>query len=270
VKDEYSFITEHPLKIISDGKAHRVPLLIGHATHEGLGTTGAFRKDPKNLAEFESEFVQALKVIFTIENTNADEIVRKIHDFYLPKDANADLDEKIRKYVDMLGDGFFHFDIRETVRNQRKFSPVYYYICNKTDIPDFLWVFTELTGKLPIIVEAGWYLLKSYVKENVFGITPPFHGVGHMADGVFYWRLDVFNMNIGKEDKLYEYSKDLVKMAVQFAKDDTKLEFRGVKILPTPSEGLLKVSEFRNEEVVLSPEPFTARMEFLRSLKIRP
>ncbi|CAG7832556.1 unnamed protein product, partial [Allacma fusca] len=29
VKDEKTFLGEHPLKIVSDGRAHRVPYLIG-------------------------------------------------------------------------------------------------------------------------------------------------------------------------------------------------------------------------------------------------
>ena len=36
VKDEEAFLTEHPLDIISSGKAHRIPLMIGTLSHEGL------------------------------------------------------------------------------------------------------------------------------------------------------------------------------------------------------------------------------------------
>jgi carboxylesterase type B len=256
VKDERAFITEHPIKIVSGGKAHRVPLLIGHTTHEGLMSAAIFRRDPQALAKFESSLVPALKLVFGIENLNVGEIADKIHNFYLPRDANVDLDEKIRRYVDMLGDGFFNYDIHETVRNQRKFSPVYYYLNNNTNIPYIDWFLPEIPGELE--------------QENIVGTVPPYYGVDHAADSIFYFPVDEVGMRITKGDKLYQYSKDLVNMVVQFAKDDTKMEFRGKKILPTPSEGPLKVTKFKTEEVVVSPEPFTDRIEFLRSLKIRP
>ncbi|CAG7822111.1 unnamed protein product, partial [Allacma fusca] len=55
VKDEEAFLTEHPLIITAKGKAHKVPLLIGHTTHEGLMITAAFRRNTKNLEEFEAK-----------------------------------------------------------------------------------------------------------------------------------------------------------------------------------------------------------------------
>ncbi|CAG7823832.1 unnamed protein product, partial [Allacma fusca] len=94
--------------------------------------------------------------------------------------------------------------------------------------------------------------------------------VNHAADALFLFPLREFSMEISKNNKLYQYSKDFVKLAVQFVKDDSNMKFRGVEIPPVPSEGPLKVVEFKPQGVVISPEPFTDRMEFLRSLKIRP
>ncbi|CAG7724220.1 unnamed protein product, partial [Allacma fusca] len=143
VKDEHAFLTEHPLTVMGKGKAHKVPLLIGLATHEGLLNAATFKIDSNNFVEFESKLTPALKTIFA-----------------------------------------------------------------------------------------------TFVKENIFRIETPFSGIGHGADLLYYFPLEEFGMVVGKEDKFYQHSKDLVKMVVQFANAHDKMEFRSVKILPTPSEDL--------------------------------
>ncbi|CAG7734906.1 unnamed protein product, partial [Allacma fusca] len=179
VKDEHAFLPEHPLTIISNGKAHKVPLLIGHTTHEGLITTVDFNRDPNNFVEFESKLTPALKTIFSIENSNAEEIAKKIYNYYVPNGKELSADEKQKNYFGLL-----------TAMSE---------------------------GTLPPMVAVAWYLLKNFVKENIFRIETPFSGVNHAADVLFYIPMEDFGMVVGKEDKFYQYSKDLVKMAVQFA-----------------------------------------------------
>ncbi|CAG7648949.1 unnamed protein product, partial [Allacma fusca] len=108
-----TFLGEHPLKIVSDGRAHRVPYLIGHTTHEGLYSTVPLMQDSKNLDKFESEIVPALKTIFAIENPNVAEIAKKIQKFYVPDETNINFAERAMQYVHLFGDGFFNFDIHE-------------------------------------------------------------------------------------------------------------------------------------------------------------
>ena len=45
VKDEEAFMTEHPLDIISSGKAHRIPLMIGALSQEGLLSSIGMNRD---------------------------------------------------------------------------------------------------------------------------------------------------------------------------------------------------------------------------------
>ncbi|CAG7717544.1 unnamed protein product, partial [Allacma fusca] len=53
---------------------------------------------------------------------------------------------------------------------------------NKTGGTDMFPLYVELTaGKLPPILAVGWYLFKTFVKENIFRIETPFSGVGHGA-----------------------------------------------------------------------------------------
>ncbi|CAG7734410.1 unnamed protein product, partial [Allacma fusca] len=82
-------------------------------------------------------------------------------------------------------------------------------------------------GTLPPMVAVGWYLFKTFVKENILMIETPFSGINHAADELFYFPMEDFGMIVRKEDKLYQYSKDLVKMVVQFANAHDKMEFRG-------------------------------------------
>ena len=45
VKDQEAFLTEHPLDIIASGKAHRIPLMIGALSHDGLLSSIGMTKD---------------------------------------------------------------------------------------------------------------------------------------------------------------------------------------------------------------------------------
>ncbi|CAG7827252.1 unnamed protein product, partial [Allacma fusca] len=104
IADEHAFLTADPIKIIREGKAHRVPLMIGHTTHEGL------------------------------------------------------------------------------------------------------------------FISSSFILLM---------IPPKYHGIGHALDSLYFY--PVVTATISQESKLYPYSKDLVKLAVDFATDDKKMVFRDFK-----------------------------------------
>ncbi|CAG7725348.1 unnamed protein product, partial [Allacma fusca] len=44
--------------------------------------------------------------------------------------------------------------------------------------------------------------------------------INHAADSMFFFPVKELSMEISKHDKLYQYSKDFVNLAVQFAKDE--------------------------------------------------
>ncbi|CAG7678828.1 unnamed protein product, partial [Allacma fusca] len=122
IQDERAFITTDPLNIIQEGKAHRVPLMIGHSTHEGLFSSYSF---------------------------------------------------------------------------------------------------------IPV-----WFQVKFFIWERVFGIPPKYYGIGHGIDTLYFFPAPM--TWIYPENKLYWYSKDLVKLVADFSRDDTKMEFRGVEFPAVP------------------------------------
>ncbi|CAG7828312.1 unnamed protein product, partial [Allacma fusca] len=123
-------------------------------------------------------------MIFAIENQNADEIARKIQKFYVPNKSDINFAERAMQYVHLFGDGFFNFDIHETVRLQRSFSPVYFYLQNNTDIPDFHEIYVAISWKRPFWLDVAWALLKSFLKDKILGVPPKFYGVNHAADAL--------------------------------------------------------------------------------------
>ncbi|CAG7827034.1 unnamed protein product, partial [Allacma fusca] len=50
--------------------------------------------------------------------------------------------------------------------------------------------------------------------------------INHAADALFFFPVKEVSLEISKGNKLYQYSKDFVNLAVQFAKDDSKMKFR--------------------------------------------
>ncbi|CAG7708265.1 unnamed protein product, partial [Allacma fusca] len=58
---------------------------------------------------------------------------------------------------------------------------------------------------------------KTFVKESILGIEPAVKGVNHGGDMFFYFAMEEMGLLINEENKLYQYSKDLVKMIAQFA-----------------------------------------------------
>ncbi|CAG7785358.1 unnamed protein product, partial [Allacma fusca] len=256
VQDDRAFLTDLPINIIAKGDTNRVPWLVGHTMDEGLMSSTAFLKKQTSLTKFETNWEACISKAFGIDvGPESRGIAQKIQNFYV-SDTERDTSnkmEKFEKYTQLLTDSWFAFDTREAILHQMKLSPVYFYMYNKTDLPmSYTNYNIAITGRRPFWIDDWLYSIKKFIRQTVLRLDPPYYGVDHCSDGLLY----MGNSCIEPGSQHYEYSKDFVRLIVDFASDKEKLLFRGEEFQPCKDEGKLQVFLFENNNGRLIPDPF--------------
>ncbi|CAG7820771.1 unnamed protein product [Allacma fusca] len=265
VHDSETFLSQHPLAIVEEGKAQQIPLILGQVSSEGLLTASHFYNDPSKISRYESNFNELTTKLFEIsENTpGKDEIGRKIREFYFPPNVTT-TEDKLDQFTKMFSDSVFNLHIHQVASVQRKYSPMYLYNFNRRGGPSltpFLIFFKE---DISVAAQGIFYLAKEFINRVIFRSLPPNYGVAHFDDMAFLF--NVPNMfYIPKDDsEMYKFSKDFTKLWVSFAKNED-LAFRGLPFSQLDKTGPLKYFEL-NETPQIVEEVFGDRIAFLKSL----
>ncbi|CAG7830777.1 unnamed protein product, partial [Allacma fusca] len=65
-----AFLTEHPLHILEQGRAQKIPLLTGVTANEGVMSTFSFYKNPQNMKAFEDNWEERISDVCNLRMRN--------------------------------------------------------------------------------------------------------------------------------------------------------------------------------------------------------
>ncbi|CAL8105113.1 unnamed protein product [Orchesella dallaii] len=265
-----AFLTEHPYDILKNGKAHRVPLLTGVNSHEGLLATARIYHNRTLAKEVESNWDDLSSVFFYYEKSLAD-VTKKIREYYFGVSK-----EKLRFYNQFLNfthafsDRLYIHSMREMVKIQSQYSPVYAYYFSYP-LERGLTFFYDVTPTTPVYFQIGTKVVQEWVKK-AFGISPLHFGACHGDELVLLYNFPMTYIDVG--DKDYEMSRQMIQTFVQFAYDDTTLTIGDTPWTSVNAslakQGAMQYIHLGNDSThgTFIDEPFTERMEFWDSLKL--
>ncbi|CAG9859233.1 unnamed protein product, partial [Phyllotreta striolata] len=122
-----SFLSDHPMNIISSGKSMDVPIIIGITSEEGGFKAPGFKKD-NLLDEFDAKFDKILPVsLFYDRMENHQKITEKIKKFYF---TGKSIKDSIKDIINLYTDSFFFKCSDDIARLHAKYykQPVYFYL----------------------------------------------------------------------------------------------------------------------------------------------
>ncbi|KAL7023567.1 hypothetical protein ACKWTF_012681 [Chironomus riparius] len=118
------FLTEHPLKILKEGRFNRVPLLLGFNAHEAMLFLRRFKKDRTLLTQYENDFARLVPLDLNIPGgrygSEATLVSDRVRDFYLGGRAIS-LDT-VEEMILLLTDIMFIRGISNTAKIHAKYS----------------------------------------------------------------------------------------------------------------------------------------------------
>jgi carboxylesterase type B len=270
VKDENTFIAEHPEDIIRKGDFSKVPWIAGITEQEGLLLSGPLLRDSqfkRVIANFDVDFPNLILKSGPVKP----EALQAVKDFYFGKE-NIDSDDKFQNWTNVMTDSAFGGPTQKAVVLQSVEAPVYaYYYTYKGQfsLTNFILAFP---GKLPLMVEYFLFAIPRWVNRNIFGIEPHHYGACHFDEVAMLFPLDGMH-NIAPTDKDYQMSKTMVKAWVAFASEpSTQLpSFDGITWpLARTSEGKPKPLQYMHIDAKSSviDEPNHERNKFWNNLKL--
>ncbi|XP_054276330.1 venom carboxylesterase-6-like [Macrosteles quadrilineatus] len=125
------YLSEHPLKLISEGKVADLPWLTSITKDEGLYPAARFIDREELLNELNDNWNQIVPHIldfnFTIPSADINSVSDKIRQFYFKGDQVSI--QNRNKLVELIGDRLFNVDMEKASRLQAEVnqSPVYFY-----------------------------------------------------------------------------------------------------------------------------------------------
>jgi carboxylesterase type B len=265
VDDEEAFLTEHPLQAVQARKFHRIPWMAGVTADEGLISAVEFIKSEENMKAFEDNWTENVLRTFGIpENTpNSKDKADKLKNLYFPKkDEPFTKEKKLKQYTQLFTDSHFLHHASYNYWVQKPYAPVYLYYFNRPG-PSIAPILVTLQDRFHPIIEVGIFLAKR-IFGNIVGSQPQNLGVCHGDDlaMLFNWE-GLFNVEKDESSLDYKFSKDMVKLWVQFATNDSAMEIRGVKwAKQRHTPGRLSYLELCETPKVIQ-EPFEERMDKL-------
>ncbi|CAG7717815.1 unnamed protein product, partial [Allacma fusca] len=267
VNDEEAFLVEHPLRILADGRAHGVPMMIGANADEGLLSSIALYNSEEMADNFEKNCVCHICRAFNIpeDTPNGKELASKIKEIYFPENSNLTKDQTLEQFTKLFTDAYFMLHVSHCISVQSQFSPVYPYYFSRRGGPSFTNQLNLLTNKGNMRVKIAKYLATS-LYNRITGNKPTDYGVCHADDLAMLFNLKfVFHVPWNPNSPDYNFSKDMVKLWVDFARDETSMTFRGVEFSKQePGKPLQYLELCENPKVI--DEPFGERVEALKTL----
>ncbi|CAG7835930.1 unnamed protein product [Allacma fusca] len=267
IDDEEAFLTQHPLDAVKEHKFHRIPWMSGVNAHEGLITSLGFHKSEAAMQAYEENWTENVLRTFNVpkDTPDAETKAAKIRNLYFPKTAEPlTKEQKLEKYTQLFSDSFFNHHASYSYWVQKPYMPVYLYYYNRHGGPSMAPLIAGLQDRFPVLIEFGIFIAKS-IFNSILG-TKKDYGVCHADDIAMLFIMNGI-FDVQKDDSAdYKFSKDMVKLWAQFATDDEKMEFRGVKWTKQKhTPGRLHYFELSETPKVIQ-EPFEERVETLTSI----
>ncbi|CAG7822273.1 unnamed protein product, partial [Allacma fusca] len=140
VNDEEAFLVEHPLKIVTEGGAHRVPTLIGANADEGLIFSMVMYNSDEIVENYEKNWDNCICWTFGIpvDNPKATMLAGIIKEIYFPANSNLTQELKWEQFTRLFSDALFFLHISHCISVQRQFSPVYSYYFSRRGGPSLI------------------------------------------------------------------------------------------------------------------------------------
>ncbi|CAG7704399.1 unnamed protein product, partial [Allacma fusca] len=113
VSDSEAFLTRHPLNILENGLAHRVPWITGVVADEGLLPAACFYTRPETMESYESKWKENTMRAIGIQHnySNNSELTDKIWEYYFPASRNLNIQFKQDQYKKLMSDVSFNFNM---------------------------------------------------------------------------------------------------------------------------------------------------------------
>jgi carboxylesterase type B len=273
IDDSEAFLAKHPLDILENGLAHRVPWVTGVTSDEGLVSAACFYTRPETMGLYESNWDEnTLRVLGMPPNAaNGTEITKKLRDYYFPPGTGSGEHYKQRQYAKMFSDISFNLHMHHAASTQRRYSDVYLYHLSRRGGFSLQTLYLNLhrlnERSVPMkLVYTVAIFLETTFKHFLLGIPPADYGVAHAEDLPYlFWMPFVFKISRDEVGDI-NFSKDLVKLWASFAKNE-ELSFRGTPLTPINSTGPLQYIDLNDESKTIN-EPFQDRLQFLQTLRL--
>ncbi|KAL1502037.1 hypothetical protein ABEB36_007244 [Hypothenemus hampei] len=221
-----AFITEHPVKIMKSQGAHKIPMIIGYNSNEGIFFELVRRTIPG--VGLPKDLTEELPYEIEIENNNEkNKVIERIRKEYF-NDSQGCNEEDIEQIYKLKGDTNFIYSVYRSIKLQSKHSdqPIYAYRMSLQSSLNYFHTFamskyfktTMLSNFL--IKFCGNYIPSA--KNSVVGMQnripkKEFVGVSH-ADDLFYLFSTFFTPTIEKGSTEDLYIQKFIKMWTNFAK----------------------------------------------------
>ncbi|CAG7786773.1 unnamed protein product, partial [Allacma fusca] len=189
-----------------------------------------------------------------------------IRELYFPSNASLTKEQKLEQYTKLFSDGLFILHTSFAAEIQRQFSPVYSYYYSRRGGPSMANAMALLMKKENFVVKTASVF--GFLIKKMFNAKLTDWGVCHADVLCMLFKLSgAFTPpNLGNDPADITFSKDLVKLWVDFAaSDETHLTFRDVHFQSQPLQGPLVYLEL-NESPRMIEEPFRDRTDALKSM----
>jgi carboxylesterase type B len=198
------------------GGAARVPILTGSNTDEGLLSTGRIFFNKSLKEEVSKNWNELSPNFFHYEKSNK-ELTTKIRNFYIGDDPSQPLsfDEKFQNITNAFSDRLYIHALRETVKIQSQWSPIYLYYFNYPLYRSLVYLF-DINSNYPILPQFVWKEIKWFLNE-IFKIPNLSLGVGHGDEISLIFQLPLFDISPKSKDFLI--SQFMVNLWANFTTD---------------------------------------------------
>ncbi|CAG7678292.1 unnamed protein product [Allacma fusca] len=186
VNDEEAFLVEHPLQIMAEGRAHRVPILIGANADEGLLSAMAMYHSDEIVENYEKNWDNCIRWTFGIpeDTPNATDLAARTKEIYFPQNSNFTKDQKLKQFTKMFSDAYFWLHISHCISVQSQFSPVYSYYFSRMGGPSITKFHNLLTSADSMFVKIAKHVAAS-IYNKITRNKPRNYGISSYSF-VFY------------------------------------------------------------------------------------
>ncbi|CAG7821833.1 unnamed protein product, partial [Allacma fusca] len=262
--------TEDSSKLVECLRSKTVPELLEEYKDElgpGLLSSLAMYNSYEIAENYEKNWDNCIRWTFGIpeDTPNAKELTTKMKEIYFSQNSNLTKDQKLEQFTKLFSDAYFLLHMSHLISVQRQFSPIYPYYFSRRGGPS-LSVFMDLiTSKGSMPVKIAKHVAVS-IYNKITGNKPRDYGVCHADELAMIFNVEkMFYVPRNPQSADYNFSKDMVKLWVDFARDPTSMTFRGVgfsKLEPGKPVQYLELCE----DPKMVDEPFKDRVDALKSL----
>ncbi|CAL8090404.1 unnamed protein product [Orchesella dallaii] len=272
IPDGKTFLTDNAMNVLKTGVVNKVPMMTGANSEEGLINSALIARNEslrQNLRQRMETFLPRL--LYLEDNTNTT-VLSQLREYYYLEEPNADSLDELRNFTNMFTDRFWLTDLHRAVKYQSKLAPVYLYYytySGEFTLTDFV---LALKGEHHPLVEILAMTLKNLVKKYLFWETLPNFGICHSDELSLQFYMPLL-ARISPSHRDYEMSREIVKLWVQFAKEEidisggTELSFLGQRWPPQDPDQPLTYFQLDTKPKLIS-EPNSDRIQFWNNLAL--